>query len=522
MPNSSIALAACVPTALLFLAPPSAGQVFERRARGAFSSHALAVVTEGNGLEGQLRLKSPGDATQEPFQWSARNIPWQPCPGPEPDFSLAAMFGDLDATERADLEFDALSTGAEDLPTVDTDGVFDTSGRWLMMNFSVKDPSESGAQAGVPGSLIREASVGGRDLGGDVFGAYWPSSNGFAQDLVNTVQLEQAGSHLGLTSAEQISALDFGLGVRWHAPAQVDHLFPVGAQIYLVFSLTPGSAGLMPADFANDGGTAVPAHAGDLYLLTWSSTGAGGAYEWSGPDVWFSSAELGGTVDVDAVTANVDQETVVYSTALGETGSQLRVIQRAATNIPAVGPTDLKLDGDTLAADWVGLRDGPNGDFLDSDDIASACVIDPELMGGGTAHRSSLAGTPVARFDPFPLWLGKGICGFSVTRMDGPASGAACSNCDDDYFLQTTLPGDTSGGVLAYYVTNQPGAGQIGWLLMGSANLSAGQFTHEFRYPTANVLALIPTMQEFAFGAVYLDSVTATLHLGHEQRILTP
>lgn len=492
----SAALTACV-VLLTQRACPACAQDFDSRARGSFSSVALGLVTEAGPDAGAIRLKGAGDATQAPHLWLTRAIPWSlNAMLPEPDYTISGLFSHLDPEVQAAVAIDALSSGRETLPDVDSTGLFVGNSNWLSLTFSMANPSVEGATVGGPESLIHEASEHSRALGGDVFGAYWHSSDSLAADLRGTIRLEQAGSHLGLASGEELSAHDLGIGMRWHAPAEIDRLFPVGDPMYFIFSLTEESAACMPVGFATHHGVDVGAHPGDLYLSEWSNHNGGGFF-WSVPEVWFSAAELGTASsplqNLDAVSANKGTQTVVFSGSSSDAGGQIRVVKRGAN---MVSPTDLRVTPDQTVDEWVGIRPGPS-----SDEVDGICIADPEWSPGQTFHLSTMYGTPFRRFDNFDTVFGAEHCGFSVTRTNHvdtsfyPAhEDQVIAGLKEEITLQTTVPSEAPSGFVIAMLSLIPGPSMPaqtpfvgGWLPIGTTPVSSGGGAVEHRIPTTEI-----------------------------------
>ncbi|MBL8861745.1 MAG: hypothetical protein JNK02_07000 [Planctomycetes bacterium] len=371
------------------LTPGMAQQIFPYTAQGLFSNLPVGLTVDEPGEGSWWWVRAPGTNSGVPVEWSSAHFGTATLT--HPDFSLEALTAHWRPSGLTP-SFGGVSTGGEVMPRVDSGGqMIMTPSNWYMLAVSV-DPLAQG----VPGSLLRSRTTGGRNPAGDLLSYYAVGSTGIHPAFVDTARLEYSREQLALQQAgpatatpREIANHDFGLGVISIDPQnRAGNMFPVRNCFY--FTLT--QAWVLDATQAFPafqlGG--FPPSWSTIYVMTWSDTPSLG---WSEPQIAFSHAELFpgcplGTVEIDALSVDKGQGSPLYpdravfsltpASDWGGAFDQILVHQRAPT---ACATTALMTDGafetSTKVSTKLGLRPRPAEGIGEPDDVRSTCGGDP-------------------------------------------------------------------------------------------------------------------------------------------------
>ena len=306
--------------------------------------------------------------------------------GTVPHYTVDAIFAEVvqvDPGVLADVEIDAISSGNDLIPVVFSASSARIVQRiaqltWTAMFFSFRDGTV-GAQDPEP-----MASRIGKGLGGDVFSWITPGSSPLGE-FEDEVFLDVASDRMGLSSTDELSALDIPIALMVQGRGEADPLFsPNRSQVW--FSLTAASAaalqGRLPQVAAQDlsGGT--------VFRATWNGTA------WHGITVARSANDLG-LGGLDPMTADDDEELdalavdgtlqslplFVYSVLAPSALPQLMAVQGQQ------GPKELRAQDGSSVADRVG-----------GSDIDAVCGIDPEMGRYSRWLGTPYVATPNPRF----------------------------------------------------------------------------------------------------------------------------
>ena len=341
--------------------------------RGAASVLANGLsVRSGSTTEATL-VKPPRDQASPPVEWVFDG---------GTDYSLEKMF----PADHDVIEIDAHSTGNEIIPATDGDGIPNVleSPRWLALSISVRDGA-----IGSDGSWYEVRRNAGLSNGADVVSYYFEGSEGINPALVGSTVVEQGTEDLGYpgTGAEDVDALDFGLGVMTLSPGVASEMFFTNESEYY-FSVSNACVPLLSSPFAVDNtvvaGQPVDANGATIYVVRWTP-GQGGGGSWSFPEVYRSATQLDLDVAVDDIDAiAVDRTTleqpVIFSTQPSDS-SQLLIHHYNQDLTAFVGPETLRNESGAEVTAILGADD--------VDDVDAVCGFDPEP---GSYDR--LMGTP--------------------------------------------------------------------------------------------------------------------------------
>ncbi len=292
-----------------------------------------------------------------------------------PDYSIAAMFPNL----VGDIELNAKSTGNSQMAPLDNQGLplVGTSDRWQGTVLSV----DNAAQGLPTGPIARRLGLtsGRTTPGADLYSFYATDSLGLHDSVAGSAFLEQSAESFGFGGAsatQEVDALDFGMGVLSESGSTRDAvLFPNRETVY--FSLDPSC--LMDVNSATGGafamlnGQFVPADACTVYEIHWSET----QFTWSTPCVYVTAADLmlvPGVDDIDALEVDTRLGTVVFSTQIHPTRSQLRIYGKDPQENYVLA--DFRDSTGDLVTTKAGLRDPLEGS--PADNVDAVCIIDPE------------------------------------------------------------------------------------------------------------------------------------------------
>ncbi len=323
------------------------------------------------------------------------------------DYTLQALFPDyhdvieIDAHDSGNGMIPNLSVTAVDANAPDLAAIHS----WLELVVSYDNDA-----VGLPGSLIeqRRSMTQGRNTpGADLIGYMFANSIGLDPQVTGHTFMEQRAEILGFNGNEDVDAFDFGIGVVTYAQeTQRSTLFTCQTAYY--FSLSPdcvahvnNRAQSMSTTFALGGVSADPV---TIYLILWDGNA------WSDPAVAYTPEMLqldpAAGDNVDALALDASRDNVIFSTQLRPDISQLRLLDYdPIANPPGAKVVDLGDGQGGLATHRLGSND-------DSDDLDSACVVDPEAhmlashMGAPVDLTGSAGGVPAA----------KGALGLSATR----------------------------------------------------------------------------------------------------------
>ena len=321
-----------------------------------------------------------------------------------PNFTLPAMFKNLNAAELTFLHLDAMSTD-NPMPNVSTSGNMAITGLWAAVAFSV----DSGTIGG-PNTIVRTRSQNGNiEHGSDIYGSYLKGSSTIASSLLGETILEIGAPRIRAlegTVSRDMDALDFGLGVLSHRQGTFPNvIWKTNATFY--FSVTKDSAAdlhLIGADLV----AGVETSGATIYKITWDPI----SKTWSDVSEDVPASDMGLTDsadDIDALSVTSEYGGVyVFSTVTQQPSDPRFLVYKKdwATLVPAVAPQMLRDGLGTPLEVQMGL------DHDNNSDPDAVCIIDPEVMPG---TYDQFVGTPLdPPIDPSLSddygWLGTSSC----------------------------------------------------------------------------------------------------------------
>lgn len=450
--------------ALPALGQTSAQQVPPSVRRAMMSTAPIGLQVTDAGPE--LLIADPSQGGTAPAPWSTARF--GATASDYPDYSLDALFGSL----ASDIRLSAFSTGNDLMPAVTSGGELVMDNIWFGLSVSVTNNS-----IGAAGSHIERLRNAGDVPGSEVFTYYAVNSTGIDPTLVNTTISERSRESLGLPVTmpqtqgvdTEIDGLDFGLGIIPFDPnANSGVMF--GNRQHFFFALHPGCVADLPDPFAVDSfGTPVPADAGTIYSLYWTTQGANPTPAWSPtPTVYRdrTTLELASGEWVDALAVSQNSGQIIFSTPPSPSHGQLMVHRQQWTT----PPVELRGNDGTKVTDHLGLG---------GSDVDGTCGIDPE----STSALNAAIGTPEFNFDPNSNPLG-----ISVIRTKQGSVGM-----DMAHIHVTGMTEASPGSICTLYIyagslSESPGNGPStapgDWLSLGTKSAGMGTDDPLWSFPT--------------------------------------
>ncbi|MBK8975260.1 MAG: hypothetical protein IPM29_05000 [Planctomycetes bacterium] len=268
-----------------------------------------------------------------------------------------ADFSILPTAVRASIDIDAMSIGADFIvvePTGDgwiPDPLPDP--RWAFLALSVR----RGAVA--RDDIERESG----DNGADVFGYYYPGSEGIPEDLVDHPRLGQDDDDMGLAETAEVDAIDINMSAYTHPFSPMngdDHDVNYAPTFY--FSVA--SARLTRVPLWWWGGTS-PSGA-TILSTTWDPN----TRAWSEPLPFLAYSALGLSSgdELDALAVDEEHSCLLFSTQGAAPADQIRFARFTAAGTATVSAYRFRSTGRTMGT-AIGLRG--------TDDVDGVCVTDP-------------------------------------------------------------------------------------------------------------------------------------------------
>ncbi|MCP3915944.1 MAG: hypothetical protein GY711_10350 [bacterium] len=464
---------------------------------GMFANAAAGVLVEDQIGGGELLVRAAGKAAGPATEWSTARF--GAAGEAFPNYSSAALLAGLNrnvfSQHATSIGFGGFSTGGDVCPSIDVQGHLLLSERWYFLSVTVGEPAPSQPTPvyGVPGSTLR----GLADPERAILSYYLEGSAGIEGSLVDATTLEQTWETLGMSNAStaDLVGIDWGTGAISVDPSGTRSAWLTPVRDRFFFSFTSDWIAANPDFYPLDPTTNQPLFqdSATIYSMRWVQASAGPGWEWSAPEVAFSSQELFGanaaTTELDALSVywnEVEPVTsstyrVVLSTTIASgSADQLLGFDRASmgTN-PAVVAQPLKtLNGDPVTAK-LGLRRGVGA--TDVDNVNGTCGSDPEA---GTLN-GTLA-IPVARLDPsIPT-----LFGLSVYRGISAEGGGAPEDWLNVRVTGLELPYDHLDAVLHLKVgfltpeqVSNLNYHPSQWFDLGFVPVYGEQETVNFRFP---------------------------------------
>ena len=345
--------------------------------RGMLSAIPLGVSLAEPGTN-SIRMKAAFDQPNPP-------APLTSPAGGHPDFSPMALFGSL----AASIVLDAFSTGNDFIPALQGAFLPVPPRTWIT-------------------TLVTVAWAGQPPLGGvtadSVLGYYYKGSEGLDPSLASALLLEQDRTHLGLSTSQELHAIDFGLAAIHTSPDLVPLIGQQPTPVPWIsttnrfyFSLSPACIPSLPAAF----GSGAPITPSMIYRLEWQ------AGSWQGPFVEYDPLNdpvmTGFSIsDIDALAVDPTQNTIMFSTNVVPGLSQILVVRDPMLATQA-GPIEAAIQPGPLT-EKLGILNV-------ADDVRGICNVDPE----GDLGR--IIGTPWSHFPNFTA-LNPELMGLSVVRRN--------------------------------------------------------------------------------------------------------
>lgn len=453
----------CLGSAALVGALTASVAIAQDGLQGMMSAAPAGLLTSTND---RIQVRRPGASSGPVVTWS-EGLFGQPGAS-RPSFDITSFPGGWNG-----IKFNSLSTGADIVPDVDSNGVLVMNNLWYAYSIAL-DASAIGA----PGSKINYLKGRGVDLSRTVLTYFAQGSVGVSATYVDQVVVDYYPAQSGVAAPDRITGLDYGLGINTtntsvtNSYISAGPTFPQRTPPVVYFTVTPAFVTAHPSLLVAHeyhAGVAVPVSAGDVYSSVWEFAAASGTYQWSTPKVAFSREDLGlpahTVIDSISVYDRPDRQTLVFSTdrtavPLGSNNflNEILVYKRSrnngtgswvvSTQTPTqplrVGPASNPV---TMTSKF-GLAEGTT--LTGRDNPKAGCGWDPEA----TFDVNSLVAIPQHRID-FGALTDKEL-GISVARVPAPVPVLGGPVLPSTFSIEATGIQSNAGvtTLLAFYVAS--------------------------------------------------------------------
>lgn len=350
--------------------------------QGMFSAAPTGIVWEQTaGSLPELVVRSPGSNPSQPSPWSA--VRFGAPARNHADYSYEAIFGAWNT--ETDVELTDVSTGGDQTPAVDANGMLILDDMWYTLSFVVDRNSR-----GLPGSLVAQqrAQSPNNTAANTVFGYYADGSTGIDGSYIGNTFVEQSSTQLGYGAIPTgtVRGLDLGMGIISVSPNRLSNPFFI-VRDRLYFAVT--RAWVLENEnvtVQGIGGGQVPVNSATIYVSTWTWDIPTGTGTWSLPMVAYPHDELGlspdDQIDMVSVYKFGSADRVVFSLGAGSELDQILVYQRPAFGVAACSTKALTVQVGSevqTVSRRAGIRprdETPVG--VDPDNVLGGCGTDPE------------------------------------------------------------------------------------------------------------------------------------------------